>query len=81
MFEKTISVFHNYIGNGLVFLVFFICIIFLLCMEKDKLKRIFMIYFPIFIFILFFCPFFSAAVEKFLDEETYYRVLWLLQLL
>jgi hypothetical protein len=47
-------------------------------MEKDKLKRIFMIYFPIFIFILFFCPFFSAAVEKFLDEETYYRVLWLL---
>jgi hypothetical protein len=78
MFEKTIEQFQNYIGNGFAMVLFLLSVLFLLVKEKDKTKRVLLIYFPMLVLLLFFCPIFSTLIYKALDDETYYRILWLL---
>lgn len=75
---NTFEIFKNYIGNGMLFILFIIACVFLFIKEKDKVKRTLLIYFPLTVLILFFFPLFHGIVDMMLDEETYYRILWLM---
>ena len=78
LWHKTLEQFQNYIGNGLVMGLFAAALIFLFFQEKDKTRRVLLLYFPAAVMFLFFCPLFSGMIYMALDDETYYRILWLL---
>lgn len=69
--------FRNYIGNGLAAGLFAAAFLYLLFTEKDRTKRIILLYLSAVILALFFFPLFASKVCYYLDAETYYRILWL----
>lgn len=77
MWSEIISLFKNYIGNGLAAGLFAVAFIYLLFAEKDRTKRIILLYTSLVMAVLFFCPLFAAGIFRHLDSETYYRILWL----
>lgn len=77
MWEEILLLFKNYIGNGLAAGLFVLSFLYLLCVEKDRSKRIILLYTSAVVLVLFFCPLFAAVIFRFLDPETYYRILWL----
>ena len=49
--------------------------------EKDRRRRAIFVYAPTLLLLLFFCPLFRKLFVRLLDDsETYYRLLWLLQM-
>lgn len=77
MFHEIITLFKNYSGNGLAIALFLLSFFYLLFAEKDKTKRVVLLYVSFITVVIFFCPLFAKAVYLFLDVETYYRILWL----
>ncbi len=77
MWGEIVLLFKNYIGNGFAACLFAAAVFYLLFTEKDKTKRIILLYTSIATLALFFCPLFAAGIFQFLDGETYYRILWL----
>lgn len=77
MWNEIILLFKNYIGNGLAVLLFAASFLYLLLTEKDRTKRIVLLYVSAVTTVLFFCPLFAREIYRYLDEETYYRILWL----
>lgn len=77
MWNEMILMFKNYIGNGFAAGLFAVSFLYLLFREKDRTKRIILLYTSAVVAVLFFCPLFAAEVFQYLDAETYYRVLWL----
>lgn len=78
MWSEIAAMFKNYIGNGFAAALFVISLVYLLVVEKDRIKRIILLYTSLVAAGLFFCPLFAAGVFRYLDGETYYRILWLL---
>ena len=78
MWSEIILLFKNYIGNGWAAGLFAAAFLYLLLTEKDGTKRIILLYTSAVTAVLFFCPLFAKGVYRYLDEETYYRILWLL---
>ena len=78
MWTTIITLFQNYMGTGLLFGWFFIAIIYLFIVEKDRIKRVLFLYVPIIILIIFFNPLSGKLVYTIIGEEIYYRILWLL---
>ena len=77
MWSEIILLFKNYIGNGWAAGLFAAAFLYLLLTEKDGTKRIILLYTSAVTAVLFFCPLFAKGVYRYLDEETYYRILWL----
>lgn len=77
MWSEVISLFREYIGNGLAAGLFVVSFLYLLFREKDRTKRIILVYVSFVTILLFFCPLFAKVIFRFLDSETYYRILWL----
>lgn len=77
MWSEIIVLFKNYIGNGLAAGLFAVSFLYLLFTEKDRAKRIILLYTSFVVILLFFCPLFAKGIFRFLDPETYYRLLWL----
>lgn len=77
MWSEIILLFKNYIGNGFAAGLFAVSLVYLLCVEKDRSKRIILLYTSSVVLVLFFCPLFAEGVFRYLDPETYYRILWL----
>ncbi len=77
MWDKILETFYNYSGDGLAIALFVVAFLYLLLTEKDRTKRIVLLYISFATIVLFFCPLFAEAFFQFLDEETYYRILWL----
>ena len=49
--------------------------------EKDRHRRAVFVYAPTLLLVMFFCPLFRKLFVRLLDDsETYYRLLWLLQM-
>lgn len=84
IFLESVVVFKNYMGfHGHHFLAFLYLalLIYLWIAEKDKVKRVLFVYVPSFLLLCFFCPVFRIIfVAVFDDADTYYRLLWLLQM-
>lgn len=77
MWNTILTLFKNYIGNGLAFLLFAAALLYLLFTEKDRTKRIILLYISLVTAVLFFCPLFASEICRYMDTETYYRILWL----
>lgn len=77
MWSEIVLLFQNYVGNGFAAVLFALALLYLLFTEKDRTKRIILVYTSIVVVLLFFCPLFAAGVFRYLDAETYYRILWL----
>ena len=78
MWSEIAAMFKNYIGNGFAVGLFVVSFVYLLFVEKDRTKRMILLYTSLVTAGLFFCPLFAAGVLRYLDGETYYRILWLL---
>lgn len=72
-----IGLFKNYIGSGGAAGLFAAAFLYLMLTEKDRTKRVILLYISVVTVLLFFCPLFAKWVYRYLDEETYYRILWL----
>jgi len=79
IFLENLEIIKNYIGNGHIFFLYLIAVIYLLITEKEKQLRILIIYVPMSILFFFLLPLTRwLYVAVGLDGETYYRILWLL---
>ena len=74
----AMELFREYMGTGLVVILFLISLIYLWVQEKRKYIRILIIYVPVILLCLFFNPLFTRLVYGVVGEEIYYRILWLL---
>lgn len=78
MWATVIELFRNYMGTGLVVAWFLMSLLYLYFKEADKGKRILFLYVPVILLLLFFNPIFIEIIYRFVGDEIYYRVLWLL---
>ena len=84
IFLESVVVFKNYMGfhqhHYLAFLYLGI-LLYLWFSEKDRHRRAVFVYAPTLLLLMFFCPLFRKLFVRLLDDaETYYRLLWLLQM-
>lgn len=70
--------FRNYMGTGLILILFLLALVYLFLFEDRKPRRILFIYFPILVLLLFFNPLFVNLYVSLDGEETYFRICWLL---
>lgn len=84
IFLESVVVFKNYMGfheNGYLAGIYLFVLLYLWLTEKDKRRRAIFVYAPTLLLALFFCPLFRKVFVRILeDSETYYRLLWLLQM-
>lgn len=78
MWKQVITLFREYMGTGLIIGWFLLSIGYLFFTEKRKHIRILFLYVPIILLLLFFNPLFAKIVYRFMGDEVYYRILWLL---
>lgn len=78
MWNMAMELFREYMGTGLIIILFLISLIYLWVQEKRKYIRILFIYTPVILLCLFFNPLFTWLVYSIAGEEIYYRMLWLL---
>lgn len=77
MWIDVVKLFHDYMGNGLMFILFLTSVLYLFFVEKKKPIRILFIYLPVLLLLLYFNPLFAKVMLKVLGTEIYYRILWL----
>lgn len=78
MWSTITNLFQGYMGKGLIFGWFLLCVFLLWRRERDKMKRILFIYLPVLLLFLFFNPLWAKLIYRFIGDEVYYRLLWLL---
>lgn len=84
IFLESVVIFKNYMGfheNHFLAAIYLFALLYLWLTEKDKCRRAVFVYVPTLLLLLFFCPLFRKVFVRVLeDSETYYRLLWLLQM-
>lgn len=75
---KAWELFHNYMGTGLILIWYLAAVIYLFLREKRRDRRILFVYAPVITLLLYFNPLFFYVFRKAMDEEIYYRLIWLL---
>lgn len=78
MFSEILMIIKDYMGTGLVTVLFVLSLFYLAVSEKDKAKRICLIYVPVVILVFFLCPLSYVIYGKISEKVTYYRLLWLI---
>ena len=76
--ESALQTFRNYMGTGLILILFLLALVYLFLFEDRKPRRILFIYLPILVLLLFFNPLFVRLYVSLDGEETYFRICWLL---
>lgn len=75
--NTIVEIFKQYNGTGYYCVLFIIALIYLWNVEEDKRIKAILVYTPTVIQVLFFIPYFYI-LYNYLDDGTYYRILWLL---
>lgn len=78
MWKDVILIFQKYMGTGLVMIWFLAALIYLFINEKQKPKRIVLVYMPIIMLMLYFNPLFASVFCKIVGSEIYFRICWLM---
>lgn len=78
IWKQTMQLYSDYIGSGMMMGLFLGAVCYLWLGEKESPLKMTMAAVPSVLLGLFFCPPFAALVYTYLDEEIYYRHLWLL---
>lgn len=76
--REVITLFREYMGTGLIVGWFLLSAVYLLIREKRKPVRILFVYVPIVLLLLYFNPLFAKIVYGVVEDEIYYRILWLI---
>ena len=76
--SHSLYLFREYMGTGLVLIWFLICLLYLFCKEERKQVRVLFLYVPVILLLLFFCPPVAKLLMRFIGDEIYYRILWLM---
>lgn len=75
---KALELLHDYMGTGLMVTWYLAAVIYLFLKERRRDRRILFVYSPAITLLLFLNPLFFYAFQKVMDEEIYYRLIWLL---
>ncbi|MCM1063936.1 MAG: hypothetical protein NC420_05565 [Eubacterium sp.] len=78
MWNTVANLFWEYMGTGLVVILYLLSLIWLWVKEERKYVRILFVYVPVTLLALFFNPLFAKVVYRLAGDEIYYRILWLL---
>lgn len=78
MWDEVVTLFWEYMGTGLIVILYLLCLVYLFLKEKRKHIRILFIYVPVVLLVLYFNPLFAGIVYGVAGSEIYYRILWLL---
>lgn len=78
MWTDIITIFQKYMGSGFVMIWFLAALIYLFLNEKQKPKRIFLVYMPVIMLLLYFNPLFANLFCRMVGSEIYFRICWLL---
>lgn len=78
MWKIVTTLFDEYMGTGLIMILYLISLIYLWVKEKRKYVKILFVCVPVILLCLFFNPLFARALYKLAEGEIYYRILWLL---
>lgn len=78
MWKDVIKIFQRYMGTGFVMIWFVVALIYLFLNEKQKPKRIVLVYMPIIMLLLYFNPLFASVFCKIVGSEIYFRICWLM---
>jgi hypothetical protein len=82
MFKESIEIiknsFQEYQGTGMYMALFFISMLYIFLKEKDTIKRIFLLYFPLIVLFVTLNPLFYKAVGSVFNSYVYWRVFWML---
>lgn len=76
--HTIIELFQQYMGTGLIMILYLAALVYGLLREKDPVKRCLFVYMPALLLVLYFQPWLSALFLRFAGDEIYYRILWLL---
>ena len=75
---KPLELLHHYAGSGLIITWYLASVIYLFLKERRKDRRILFVYVPAITVLLFLNPLFFYVFQRIMDEEIYYRMIWLL---
>lgn len=78
MWNLAAEHFKEYIGVGLIMIYYLVCLVWLFISEKEKEKRLLFVYLPLIILVIFFNPLTAYVIDRYADDDIYYRLLWML---
>ena len=78
MQDTAFGVWQNISGSGMLLALYVCAVIFLFFREKEKFKRILLVYLPALWIGVLLLPFTYELVAEVIDEELYYRFFWML---
>lgn len=78
MWSMITTSFQNFMGTGLIMGWYLLTLVYLWITEKDRRKRVLLLYVPLAVLALYFNPLFARLVYAAVGDEIYYRLLWLL---
>ncbi len=76
--DPILNVIKSHMGTGLVTVLFVLSLFYVAVTEKDRAKRLFFLYVPVFILAFFLCPVSYRIYGRISESVTYYRLLWLI---
>ncbi len=78
MWNIVTELFREYMGTGLIVILYLISLAYLWVREQRKYARILLVIVPVILLLLFFNPLFARGLYHLVGDEIYYRILWLL---
>ena len=78
MWQLVVNNFREYVGTGFIMVLYLCALVYLLVTEKRKERRIFFVYMPLAVLVIFFNPLSARFFSDSTDENIYFRILWLL---
>ena len=78
MWRLITGSFQNFMGTGLIMGWYLLTLVYLWFTEKDRRRRVLLLYLPLAVLALYFNPLFARLVYGAVGDEIYYRILWLL---
>ena len=81
MWTDIVTIFPKYMGSGFVMIWFLAALIYLFLNENQKPKRVFLVYLPVIMLVLYFNPLFAAVFCRMVGSEIYFRICWLMPII
>lgn len=78
MWHMITELFQEFMGTGLIMGWYLLTLVYLWFTEKDRRRRVLLLYVPLVVLILYFNPLFARLLYWVVGDEIYYRILWLL---
>ena len=77
MWTEAVQIFQKYMGTGLIVIWFLAALVYVLLNEKQRPKRIFFVYMPVVMLLIYFNPLFIGVFFSAAESEIYFRMWWL----